>query len=36
MFVDDLLAFREATKVFSKSKSITLPNKSGLYELVVD
>ena len=34
MFADELLAFREATEVFSKSKSITLPNVSGLYGLL--
>ena len=36
MFADELLAFREATRVFSKSKSITLPNVSGLYGLLVE
>ena len=36
MFVDELLAFREATQVFSKSKSITSPNVSGLYGLLVE
>ena len=35
MFADELLAFREATEVFSKSKSITLPNVSGLYGLLI-
>ena len=30
MFADELLAFSEATQVFSKSKSITSPNVSGL------
>ena len=34
MFADELLAFREATEVFLKSKSITLPNVSGLYRLL--
>ena len=36
MFADELLAFREATEVFSKSKSITLPNESRLYGLVIE
>ena len=36
MFADELLAFREATKVFSQSKSITSPNVSGLYRLIVE
>ena len=36
MFADELLAFREATQVFSKSKSITSPNVSGLYGLLVE
>ena len=36
MFADELLAFREATQVFSKSKSITLPNISRLYGLLVE
>ena len=36
MFADDLLAFREATQVFSKSKSITSSNVSGLYRLLVE
>ena len=38
MFVDELLAFGEATQVFSKSKSITSksPNVSGLYGLLVE
>ena len=36
MFADELLAFREATHVFSKSKSITLPNVSRLYGLLVE
>ena len=36
IFADELLAFREATQVFSKSKSITLPNVSRLYGLCVE
>ena len=36
MFPDELLAFREATQIFSKSKSITSPNVSGLYGLLVE
>ena len=36
MFSYELLAFREATLVFSKSKSITLPNVSGLYRLLIE
>ena len=36
MFADELLAFREATEVFSNSKSITLPNVSGLYGLLIE
>ena len=36
MFADELLAFREATHVFSKSKSITSPNVSRLYGLLVE
>ena len=35
MFADELLAFCEATEVFSKSKSITLPNVSGVYGLLI-
>ena len=35
MFLDELLAFHEATHVFDKSKSITSPNVSGLYGLLV-
>ena len=34
MFANELLAFRETTEVFSKSKSITLPNVSELYGLL--
>ena len=36
MFANELLALREATQVFSKSKSITSPNESGLYGLLVE
>ena len=36
MFAYELLAFHEATQVFSKSKSITSPNVSGLYRLLVE
>ena len=36
MFADELLAFREATQVLSKSKSIKSPNVSGLYGLLVE
>ena len=36
MFVYELLAFREATQVFSKLKSITTPNVLGLYGLIVE
>ena len=36
MFADELLTFHEATKVFSKSKSITLPNISRLYGLLIE
>ena len=36
VFVDELLAFRETTQVFSKSKSITSPHVSGLYGLLVE
>ena len=36
MFADKLLAFCEATQVFYKSKSITTPNESGLYRLLVE
>ena len=36
MFADELLAFCEATEVFSKSKSITLPNVSRLYGLLIE
>ena len=35
MFSDELVAFREATQVFSKSKSIRSPNVSRLYGLLV-
>ena len=30
MFADELLAFREATEIFFKSKSITSPNVSSI------
>ena len=36
MFADELLAFHEATQVFSKLKSITSPNVSRLYGLLVE
>ena len=36
MFADELLVFCEATQVFSKSKSITSPNVSWLYGLLVE
>ena len=36
MFADKLLAFLEATQVFSMSKSIMSPNALGLYELLVE
>ena len=36
MFVDELLAFREATQVLSKFKSITSPNVSSLDGLLVE
>ena len=36
MFSDELLAFREATEEFSKSKSMTLSNVLGLYGLLVE
>ena len=36
MFAYELLAFYEVTEVFSKSKSITLPNISGLYGLLIE
>ena len=36
MYVDELLAFREITQVFSMSKSITLPHISGFDELLVE
>ena len=36
IFVDELLAFYEATQIFSKSNSITSPNVSGLYGLLVE
>ena len=36
MFADELLAFREATEVFSKSKPITLTNVLGLYGLLIE
>ena len=36
MLTDELLAFYEATQVFSKSKSITSPNVSGLYGLLAE
>ena len=35
MFADELLDFVEATQLFSKSKSITSPNVSGLYGLLI-
>ena len=35
-FSNKLFAFHEATKVFSKLKSITLPNALGLYILLVE
>ena len=36
MLADELLAFCEATQVFSKSRSIRSPNVLGLYELLVE
>ena len=36
IFADELSTFRETTQVFSKSKSITSPNVSGLYGLLVE
>ena len=36
MFTNELMAFHEAIEVFSKSKSITLPNILGLYGLLVE
>ena len=36
MFSDEFLALHEATHVFAKSKSITFPNVSGLYGLLVE
>ena len=36
MFANELLDLHEATKVFSKLKSITLPNVLGLYGLLIE
>ena len=36
IFAYERLASREATEVFSKSKSIRLPNVSGLYGILVE
>ena len=36
MSTDELLALRESTQVFSKSKSITSPNVSTIYGLLVE
>ena len=36
MFADELLAFREATKIFCKSKSIASPNVTSIFELLLN
>ena len=35
MFADELLAFREATEVIYKSKSITSPNVTSIFDLLL-
>ena len=36
MFAYELLAFREATEIFSKSKSIKLPNVTSIFDLLLN
>ena len=36
MFADELLAFREATEIVYKSKSITSPNVTSIFDLLLD
>ena len=36
IFVDELLAFKEATEMFSQSKAITLPNVTSIFDLLLN
>ena len=36
MFADELLAFREATEIVFRSKSITSPNVTSIFELLLN
>ena len=36
MFVYELLAFREATEIVCKSKSITSPNVTSIFDLLLN
>ena len=36
MFIDEILAFREAIEIFCKSKSITLPNVTSIFDLLLN
>ena len=36
IFADELLAFKEATKIFSQSKAITSPNVTSIFDLLLN
>ena len=36
IFVDELLAFQEATEMFSQSKAITLPKVTSIFDLLLN
>ena len=36
IFVDELLAFKEATEMFSQSKAITSPNVTSIFDLLLN
>ena len=36
IFADELLAFKEATEMFSQSKAITLPNVTSIFDLLLN
>ena len=36
IFLDELLAFKEATKMFSQSKAITSPNVTSIFDLLLN
>ena len=36
IFADELLAFKEATEMFSQSKDITSPNVTSIFDLLLN